>query len=394
MANGTIRQNQLKIGFSYTAQLRIKGARQRNENFPTREQAQNFLNKETEKIRAQLRANGHVDSRVFYDEKFQKTIQEYMEHGDLCQRDKDHFATILDNISDVPNRDLKRKWCREYWHKMRGQNTYRHTPYKAATVAKHLGLMCAAYKWRAENLEVEITTVPITRTVLPKGWDVRRTRRLEPTEEAALNAHFDKRINGAVWRALMQFAIETGARLQEITLATWSEFHLAPGRNYWQIPEDHSKTGARSVPLSDEAVEALAALKNLRERGKTRIVWQYKDAHVVSALFTKASRRAGLVDFRFHDLRHEAISRIVLNRWWMIYKAVGQMVGHSTADITDRYANLRPEELISNFAGPAHWQILRLQAAAGEATPAVPAPAPGQAGWQFEPAPPNMWSAR
>jgi integrase len=61
----------------------------------------------------------------------------------------------------------------------------------------------------------------------------------------------------------LDLLILTGARSQEVRLATWAEFDLE-GR-LWTIPADHMKRGkAHMVPLSDAALAVLAKADALR----------------------------------------------------------------------------------------------------------------------------------
>jgi integrase len=53
----------------------------------------------------------------------------------------------------------------------------------------------------------------------------------------------------------------------------------------------------------------------------------------------------GIKDLRFHDLRHEAISRIVLKQRHLSVFEIMKIVGHSSIEMLNRYANLRGEEL-------------------------------------------------
>jgi integrase len=64
-------------------------------------------------------------------------------------------------------------------------------------------------------------------------------------------------------RLALDLLILTGARSQEVRLATWGEFDLE-GR-LWTIPADHMKRGkAHMVPLSDAALAVLAKADALR----------------------------------------------------------------------------------------------------------------------------------
>jgi integrase len=64
-------------------------------------------------------------------------------------------------------------------------------------------------------------------------------------------------------RLALDLLILTGARSQEVRLATWAEFDLE--ERLWTIPADHMKRGkAHMVPLSDEALAVLVKADALR----------------------------------------------------------------------------------------------------------------------------------
>jgi integrase len=73
------------------------------------------------------------------------------------------------------------------------------------------------------------------------------------------------------------------------------------------------------------------------------------DTDMVSSMFRRLTKEANLVDFHFHDLRHEAISRIVLYRRQLSIYEVMRMVGHTSLEMLNRYANLRGDELAVKF---------------------------------------------
>jgi len=61
----------------------------------------------------------------------------------------------------------------------------------------------------------------------------------------------------------------------------------------------------------------------------------------VDTAFLNACTRAGIVSFRFHDLRHTAASHMVMAG--VPLKTVGELLGHTTAAMTERYSHLTPE---------------------------------------------------
>ena len=61
----------------------------------------------------------------------------------------------------------------------------------------------------------------------------------------------------------------------------------------------------------------------------------------VKRSFATALRKAGIEDFRFHDLRHTFASQLVMSG--VNLKTVQQLLGHKDIKMTMRYSHLSPE---------------------------------------------------
>jgi len=92
------------------------------------------------------------------------------------------------------------------------------------------------------------------------------------------------------------------------------------------------------VPLSSRAVAVLDSLPRTldgRVFGTT-----YEGIHQA---FVRACRRADIEDLRFHDLRHEATSRLFEKGFNPM--EVSSITGHKTLQMLKRYTHLRAEDL-------------------------------------------------
>ena len=147
------------------------------------------------------------------------------------------------------------------------------------------------------------------------------------------------------WMALLQLALETAARQSELTRSTWEEFDLA--KRVWLIPKNRTKSKkTRGVPLTLKAVALLTELKAEAIAGNPRVFPLLgTTSNTVSSCFRRYANQAGVTDFRFHDLRHEAASRMAL--YWRKFTMFEIMliVGHTRMEMFQRYANLRADEL-------------------------------------------------
>ena len=135
---------------------------------------------------------------------------------------------------------------------------------------------------------------------------------------------------------LITWAIETAMRRGEIAAMRWD--HLDRRARVLLIPE--TKTGTpRRVPLS---TAALGVLDGLPRRLDGRVWGMRPDS--ISQAFERVCKVAGIEGLTFHDLRHEATSRLFekgLNPM-----QVAAITGHKTLQMLKRYTHLRAEDLV------------------------------------------------
>jgi integrase len=96
---------------------------------------------------------------------------------------------------------------------------------------------------------------------------------------------------------------------------------------------------ARTVPLSSSAVQALRALpRNMHGQ-----VFPGLKAEAVKHAFARSIRRASIEDLHFHDLRHEAITRLF--ELGLNLMEVASITGHKDLRILRRHTHLKAEDL-------------------------------------------------
>ena len=140
----------------------------------------------------------------------------------------------------------------------------------------------------------------VRRPALPRG----RTRRLEKGEEARLLAACDLG-RTPLLKPLLVLAIETGMRRGEMLDLRWK--HIDRDLRIAHLPL--TKNGeSRDVPLSIRATAVLSELTGHIDNDPDRVFPMSGNA--VRLAFERLRNRAGMPDLHFHDLRHEAISRL------------------------------------------------------------------------------------
>jgi integrase len=142
--------------------------------------------------------------------------------------------------------------------------------------------------------------------------------------------------------------IATGARRGESLACTWSQLDLEG--NVWRIPGTSAKSGrTRHVPLSPAALSILSELP--RSEKYDHVFLGMRDGtplKCVKSVWERLRTKAGLDNnsnkkIRMHDLRHQFAS-ILVNEGRTLYE-VQKILGHSSSQITERYAHLAPSTL-------------------------------------------------
>jgi integrase len=138
--------------------------------------------------------------------------------------------------------------------------------------------------------------------------------------------------------SIVLFLLSTGARLNEALQAQWK--YIDVDRRVWRIPATDSKSGkVRAVPLNDAALDVLS-MQDTKDGFEHVFINRQtgKPYTTIQKVWNRLRNTAGLGHVRIHDLRHQYASFLV-NNGVTLYTA-GQILGHSTPKVTQRYAHL------------------------------------------------------
>jgi len=178
-----------------------------------------------------------------------------------------------------------------------------------------------------------------------------RNRRLLPDEERTLLTACDEAGNPMLgW--MVRLAIYTCMRAGEIQSLRRNQVDLS--RRVVRLTK--TKNGsARTVPLVMQAVEVLreSLAHPIRPTDTDLVFWGEpgRDGHrrpyEYNPSWRRALKRAGITDLRFHDLRHEAVSRLV--ECGLGDQEVAAISGHKSMQMLKRYTHLRAEDLVERL---------------------------------------------
>jgi integrase len=211
----------------------------------------------------------------------------------------------------------------------------------AATVTRELNTISHAVDTATRDWGIYLPRNPcklVRRPSAPRGRD----RRLLPGEEARLLAAVDHGRN-IYLRPLIVLAIETGMRRGELLGLEWKDVDLEIGVAHLQLTKNGE---ARSVPLSIRARRVLQSLRDERtDTSEARPL--PTTASAVAQAWGHLRVRAGMPDLHFHDLRHEAVSRL-FERGLNIME-VASISGHKELSMLKRYTHLRAVDLVAKL---------------------------------------------
>jgi integrase len=141
-------------------------------------------------------------------------------------------------------------------------------------------------------------------------------------------------------RPIVLTALHTGMRKSEILGLTWQEIDFGVRT----ITVHHTKNNERRViPMNRTLYEELRQLPRHLHSPYVFCNEQGERYDEVKRSFNTACRKAGIIDFRFHDLRHTFASHLIMND--ISLKAIQTLLGHKDIRMTLRYTHLSGEHL-------------------------------------------------
>jgi len=204
----------------------------------------------------------------------------------------------------------------------------------ASTIRSELSLISVIYSQYDSEWDMPGIRNPIKHIKLPVVRNM-RDRRLNADEMEKLLEIAEKK--HPEMQAIILLLIETAMRRSELMLSTRDQMLGSI------FTLELTKNGDnRRVPLSLRARELLKALPE-RENG---MLFSLKP-NTVTNYIALIVKEAGLENFRLHDLRHEAISRLFEKGFTIM--EVATISGHKTLSVLKRYTHLRAESLVERL---------------------------------------------
>jgi integrase len=147
---------------------------------------------------------------------------------------------------------------------------------------------------------------------------------------------------------MVLLSLNTGIRQGELFSLAWEQIDLQ--QRTLTVLASHAKGGAtRTIPLNAEALAVLSTIKPERPAG---LVFKSPVTggrfNNVKKAWAQIVQTAGIPGLRWHDLRHDFASKLVM-RGVPLY-TVQKLMGHANSRMTQRYAKLAPDTLAQAVA--------------------------------------------
>ena len=142
---------------------------------------------------------------------------------------------------------------------------------------------------------------------------------------------------------MVLLSLNTGMRQGEMFSLTWESVDI--DRKTLTVLASHSKgNNTRTIPLN---AEAHAVRTTIRPAGARGLVFKSPITggrfNNVKKAWAEVTKTAGVPDLRWHDLRHDFASQLVMKGAPLF--TVQKLMGHANSRMTQRYAKLAPQTL-------------------------------------------------
>jgi integrase len=279
----------------------------------------------------------------FYFRDLDEPYREWAERQKGVRSKKAIVQILVGYFGNIPLRHFNPRIIEAYQTRMLSGGKAPATCNRHLATLKHMITKAVEWEMTTEDVLKKVRKVKL----LPENN--RRLRYLNVKESQELIQACPAHL-----KPIVIMALNTGMRKEEILSLKW-EKHIDLKHNF--ILLDQTKNGdRREIPINGTVREVLTRLVkrtkpviDFKTGDSLESPYVFVDANGerfkdVKRSFRSACRKAGIKDFRFHDLRHTFASHLVMAG--IDITTVKDLLGHKTLTMTLRYAHLAPSHRV------------------------------------------------
>ena len=283
-------------------------------------------------LKEQIRTGEPVKQKqepIINNSTFSELADKYLEWCDGRQKSYDVKKYVINKLNIYFTKETITGFTVESVENM--QSDMLKKGYKPAYVNKVLNVLKHIFRKAFEWELIDENMLKKIRTVKQIKGETKRLRYLSDDEIQRLLSHCSGYLKFIVITAL-----NTGMRKEEILKLTWDRIDL---KNRL-ILLDRTKNGERrEIPINDTLYKVLSAMvRNIKTDYVFYNTTTLKPFNSIKTSFGTALRKAHIIDFHFHDLRHTFASRLVMGG--VDLTTVKELLGHKSITMTLRYSHL------------------------------------------------------
>lgn len=329
----------------YQVQIRKSGHPTLSKSFPYVTDREKLKAHEEAKKWAYITENEITNNnkKVFKNKRKDKLV-EVLENYKLVEKREKHVRRLNQLIDDFSNTNytietFSADRLRNYISKREEINKPATIYWLYITLKNALMYHSKEYDYKQDIFEL----------VKYNGKSTERTRILSEEEKKLIFATIDQRlrVKKEELKLVIDFAIETALRLNEIITLEWKNVNLS--ERVILVEKEKTKTKKeRQVPLTTIATAILERMKHFRSNESQLVFHMWQTKNLLSHRFKLICDMSNLEDIRFHDLRHTAITNFYL-KTDLRDREIQEISGHATMSMLQRYSNLRATDIVKKL---------------------------------------------
>jgi integrase len=329
---------------SWKAEIRLKGWPRVNKTFRTKRDAQDWARaKEDEMVQGSFITRDKSENTTIKSA-FDRYVKEVVPTKKESSRRRDigrakFLSERLGQYSmSTLNSEIISGFRDKRLHEGKSNNTVR----------LELALLSHLYTVAIKEWGIGMTVNPVLNVRKPSPGKGRERRLKKDEEERLLRAAKQQPNPYVSW--IIRLALSTAMRKGEIVSLVKDSVDMDKKTIFIR---DTKNSLVRTVPMSGSAYQTMKEVMAYKARPEgTNLLFPGKAGkdgkhkhYIINKAWTTTLGLAEIEDFRFHDLRHEATSRLV--EAGFSDQQVASITGHSSMQMLKRYTHLRSEDLVS-----------------------------------------------